>query len=158
MSRTHGQAGTRAHIAWLNMKARCSKPNLRAANRYIGRGIRVDPAFSTFEGFYKHLGQCPDGYTLERIDNDGHYEPGNVKWATMDEQRRNRSDNRRLAFNGENLTLAEWAGRTGISLGTIWARLARGWDPVKTLTAPLVSLSESGRTGAHARWHNRGII
>lgn len=77
--------------AWDNMKRRCNNPNAPAYPNYGGRGIRVTPEWlDDFQAFYDHVGPRPaGGYSLDRIDNDGDYEPGNVRWATAVEQVRN---------------------------------------------------------------------
>lgn len=78
------------------MKARCSDSSLREWPRYGGRGIRVcDEWQHDFVSFLKHIGPKPSAeYSVDRIDNDGNYEPGNVRWATASEQARNRSSRR----------------------------------------------------------------
>lgn len=84
------------------------------------------------------MGECPPGYTLERIDNDGNYEPSNCRWATTDEQRRNRSDNRLLGFRGESMIAEDWAIRTGIPSVRIRARIDNlGWSVERALTEPI---------------------
>lgn len=72
---------------WAQMMARCYKPHHHAFKNYGGRGIRVFPAWHDFENFFKDVGRCPwPGLSLDRIDNDGDYEPGNVRWATARQQ------------------------------------------------------------------------
>lgn len=117
------------------MLRRCANPRRVEYARYGGRGIRVCKRWrASFAAFLEDVGQRPDGGTLERIDNDGHYEPGNVVWATRTEQANNRRSNRRITFSGETRTLIQWARLTGIGYNTIKERLNRGWTPEKALT------------------------
>ena len=88
---THGMEGTPEYHSWQAMKARSLNPNNPAYPRYGGRGITVWPGWvHDFVAFYEHIGPRPPGHSLDRIDNDGNYEPGNVRWATASEQAFNR--------------------------------------------------------------------
>lgn len=121
------------------MVRRCTQPNNSAYRNYGARGVQVAEVFLTFEGFLKEVGERPGpGYSLERLDNNGHYEPGNVVWATKKTQQRNRRTNHKLTFNGQTLTIAEWAEVTGLRFGTILSRLRYGWSVQKTLASPLL--------------------
>lgn len=83
----HGEEGTREYETYGNAKQRCTNPRTIGWRYYGGRGIRF--LFARYEDFIACLGPRPQGMTLDRINNDGHYEPGNVRWATRSEQRRN---------------------------------------------------------------------
>ena len=110
------------------MKARCLNPKSPNFHNYGGRGIRVHgPWIQSFKVFLNDVGRRPSrDHTIDRIDNDGHYEPGNVKWSTGVEQGERRRDNRTLTFCGETLTLIQWARRIGISHACLSMRLYRG--------------------------------
>lgn len=86
----HGKHLDRIYIAWHNMKARCYQLSCSEYENYGGRGITVCDRWMNFENFYKDMGDPPKGKSLDRIDNDGNYEPGNCKWSTPKEQANNR--------------------------------------------------------------------
>jgi hypothetical protein len=140
------------YAAWANMKARCSNPKNNTYKHYGGRGIFVDESLSTFEGFLTALGKAPLGTSLDRIDNNGPYAVGNVRWADKLTQMSNRRANRLLTYNGESKTLAEWSRTLGISLQTIWARLNYGHSVERALSTKLLSAQEASALGHKARW------
>lgn len=123
-----------------NMLQRCENPKNKSYKNYGGRGILVCAEWHDVSVFYKwamESGYRPD-LTIERIDNDGNYEPKNCRWATIKEQSNNRRNNHFLEFNGENHTISEWSEIVGIPRAVIDARLDRGWNTEKVLTAPVI--------------------
>lgn len=142
----HGMRYTRIYGIWKAMKQRCFDSNCRNFSKYGGKGITVCHEWKeSFQTFYEWA--ISNGYsdclTIDRIDVNGNYEPSNCRWATQKKQQNNRSNNRILEFNGVCHTLAEWAEITGISKGTIWARLKCGWTTEKALTTiPIIGTNQ----------------
>lgn len=126
-----------SRTAWGQMIARCYDPENPKYKNYGARGIRVCDRWICYRLFLEDMGPRPDGKTLNRIDNDGNYDPGNCEWATYREQAQNRSDNCNITFNGETLCLTEWERRTGIYRKTIEKRLLLGWSIEDCLTKPV---------------------
>jgi hypothetical protein len=121
------------------MKDRCLNQNNREYHNYGGRGISVyDPWIHSFEEWYVHMGYPPSPeHSIERINNNGNYEPGNVKWATREEQSLNKRTNHLIEFNGKTQTLSQWADELGISIQTLSSRFRYGWSIPKILTTPI---------------------
>lgn len=93
MTRTHGMSRTPIYVLWTGIVQRTTNPNHHAYKHYGGRGITLCKEWRhDFAAFYAHVGDRPEGKTLDRIDNDRGYEPGNVRWATPAEQRANRRE------------------------------------------------------------------
>jgi hypothetical protein len=138
-SKTHGMFGTPEYGSWTSMIQRCCNPKAKGYHNYGGRGIRICAEWrASFQAFFAHVGRRPSpDHSIDRIDNEGHYEPGNVKWATDREQNSHRRDSRVIVFQGTSLTLIEWSRRLGMDDGTIASRLRRGWTVEDALTKPL---------------------
>lgn len=119
------------YLAWQDMLKRCHSGELRFFASYGGRGITVcDEWRHDFAAFRDHIGPKPSpAHSLDRIDNDRGYEPGNVRWATRSEQMRNTRQTIFITHNGETHCAIEWAHRTGIHKATIRARFHRGLPP-----------------------------
>lgn len=132
----HGRSRTGEYISYHHAKARCSDPNQHNYNNYGGRGIEF--RFNSFEEFLEHLGPRPSsGHSLDRFpDNNGHYESGNVRWATSALQCRNKRDNRYLEIDGITQTFTDWAIKFGIRPGTAFRRDACGWCPTCAVSLP----------------------
>jgi hypothetical protein len=117
------------YFAWNSMRNRCHNPNNPSYHNYGGRGIGVCDEWASYDQFLADVGRRPsEKHTLDRINNDGHYEPSNVRWATRSEQSRNRRVIRLLTYQDETRPLYEWAEALGINGSTIFTRLARGYS------------------------------
>lgn len=144
--KTHGMTRTRLYEEWKGIKFRCYNPKCAEYDRYGGRGITICPEWlHSFESFrdWALANGYQDNLTIERKDNDGPYNPDNCQWITHKDQQRNRSNNRRITYNGETKTLSQWAEETGIPYSTLRARLDHGWSIERSL------LTSVDKTRAH---------
>jgi len=136
---THGLTRSPEYRAWRSMRCRCYRVTDPSYQWYGGRGISVCQRWrESFLAFLADVGPRPSPrHSVDRIDNDGNYEPANCRWATTREQKANVSWNRHLTYNGETRNISEWARQTGISSSTIRIRLDRlGWTIEDALTTP----------------------
>lgn len=138
-TKSNDYKGSREYKTWQNIKSRCFLPNNPAYKNYGGRGIVMDPEWrSSYAAFLSHVGRSPSNtHTLDRIDNDKGYFPGNVRWATRKEQCNNCRSNRILDFNGEKMTVSQWADLVGLPQKTIRSRLKYGWTIEQALRTPV---------------------
>ena len=133
--RKHGDCYTVEYWAYQGAKSRCHNPNESYYKHYGGRGIEF--RFESYEQFFAEIGRKPSPtHSLDRIDVNGHYEIGNVRWATPGEQARNKRRQRFLTFNGDTRCIPEWAQILSITAQRIYHRLRRGWCDVCSLTQP----------------------
>ena len=155
---TQGVKHNRLYNRWRSIKQRCTDPNSAAYHRYGGRGITMHPEWAAdFAAFLRDVGDPPNSYdTLERIDNDGGYIPGNLRWATRKEQANNRSTNAVITWRGDTRTLMEWAEHLGWKYGLIatrWKKGLRGdalFEPSKNVRD--VPVTFRGRTQTLREW------
>lgn len=129
--------------SWCSMLHRCLNSHASDYFRYGGRGIEVCEQWQeSFATFLADMGERPIGRTLDRIDNNGNYEPGNCRWATNQEQTNNKRNLVLLCFDNRTQSIAGWARDLGWSESCIRERLARGLSIETTLTIPLIPCSE----------------
>lgn len=135
---SHGLRRVAEYGVWNMMIQRCTNPRNRSYKNYGGRGIEVcERWLGSFGNFYADMGPRPSNkYSIERIDNNKPYGPDNCRWATMNEQARNRSNNHFVDFDGERKTIAEWSEITGLTPHLIHQRISLGWDIRRALTTP----------------------
>lgn len=139
---SHGAASKhspnyRTHGIWRGMLSRCESAHGKNFKDYVQRGIKVCDEWKSFDNFLRDMGVAPDGLSIERIDNNGNYEPGNCRWATRKEQQNNTRSNRIVLLHGEKMTLTQVAERAGISRAVVAARLARGWSIERAIETPV---------------------
>lgn len=148
---THGMSRTVEYRVWRGIKERCLNPNSPQYFRYGGRGITMHGGWvDDFPAFFAHVGYRPKNTdSIERIDNNKGYEPGNVKWDSKKAQARNRRDNVLLTFHDETMTLIEWSERTGFSHAVLSQRIKRGMTVEQALTTPLMKIYKN-KKGKHA--------
>lgn len=131
----HGHAPhrneTKTYRAWSQAKARCINPKNRVYSRYGGRGIKMCNAWLTsFDAFLGDMGIAPVGLSLDRIDNNGDYEPGNCRWATRAQQMANKENSRSVMYDGEWIGLRAYSGIRGVDYEKLRYRVRSGIDPV----------------------------
>lgn len=149
--KTHGKSFTPEYRAWASMRSRCRNPKHAMYPDYGGRGIRVSERWDSFENFYADMGARPPSGTLDRINNDGNYEPKNCRWASMLVQDNNKRNNRPVEWKGERKTIPEWARQFGKSPRQVRKRFAAGWTLEEALTR------ESSQGQRQSTWRNDGV-
>lgn len=122
---THGLTQSRVYVIWKGMHQRCGNPKAHAYLNYGGRGIRVCERWQIFENFLEDMGHPPSRHSLERCDNNGHYELGNCRWATQVDQLNNRRNNHVLEAFGKKQTVTQWGQEYSIPVTTLKNRIYR---------------------------------
>lgn len=133
---THGHRHDKIYGVWKTMKSRCYNPNVECYNRYGGRRITIcDEWLNSFEAFYKWSVKngYQEGLTIDRINNDGNYEPNNCRWTDRIVQANNRRTNRKLEYKEITQNLSEWNESTNLPVDL---RLRRGWDLDRAMNEP----------------------
>ncbi len=145
---THGHTvrgrSSKVYSVWRAMVQRCTNNSYKQWENYGGRGIRVCERWLKFENFLEDMGDKPEGYQIDRIDNDGGYFKENCRWATRRQNNRNKRSNRLITFDGKTQCLTEWAEEIGICLETICKRFQLGWSAEEVLT---ISVGKRGKNG-----------
>ncbi len=136
-STKHGKHNNSEYRIYHGMISRCYNKENRAYPEWGGRGIRVcDRWLKSFEDFYADMGQRPKGFVIDRIDNDGNYDPKNCRWASMKESNRNKRNNRTITISGVSKVIPEWSELSGVPPSTIIGRLKRGWNNIDAVFQP----------------------
>ncbi len=140
---THGLSYHPLYDTWSSMRSRCLNPNKDNYKHYGGRGVMFYPAWvnspSAFIDWVEsNIGERPSPkHTIDRIDNErGHYFPGNLRWATQEQQTNNTRGNRWITYQGRTQTLPQWCRELGLSVERTRARLSYGWTVEQAFTTP----------------------
>jgi hypothetical protein len=152
--------GSTLHVIWRNMLARCHDPRSKDYPRYGARGIAVCPEWRGALGvraFVAHIGPRPSrAHTVDRVDNDRGYEPGNVRWATGEEQHNNRRDNVLVEHDGQRKTISQWSRVYNLPRQLIAMRIRTGWVPTLAVSTPKgVSMAAAHDAAGLARTSSR---
>lgn len=125
------------HQCWRDMRQRCNNPNSRRFYTHGGRGIKVCKEWEeSYENFVSDMGHKPNGYTIDRIDNDKGYSKDNCRWATPKEQAQNRRTNVNLTYKNKTLNLQQWSELVGITFATFSKRV-KNWGIERAVETPL---------------------
>lgn len=141
-----GTSRSRLKRIWSKMKSRCYSPKVYNYHRYGGRGITVcDEWKDNFQAFYDWAiaNGYADDLTIDRIDNDGNYEPNNCRWATMKEQANNKSNNVRITYKGKTQDIKQWSEELGIAYTTLFIRIHNGWPVEKAFFEPVKEVANN---------------
>ncbi|MEI6296219.1 MAG: hypothetical protein WCO84_01055 [bacterium] len=139
---THGLTNTRLNSIWCSMLTRCSNINSKSYDNYGGRGITICNEWKTdFLVFYNWAmeNNYSQDLTLDRIDNNGNYEPENCRWATTEQQMNNTRHNVFLELDGKKMTVAQWSKYLGINVYTLWSRIKSGWNVQDIINCPVLN-------------------
>jgi hypothetical protein len=139
-NRKHGYATGKPaeYSTWRNMRVRCNLATNEHYPDYGGRGIKVCDRWADFLAFLQDMGPRPSSrHTIDRIDVNGNYEPGNCRWATPKEQCRNRRNNTRLTYASVTLTAVEWSEKLGGTRHVVAKRIQNGWSVERAVTTPI---------------------
>lgn len=132
---THGLSGTRTYRIWKDVVRRAL--GRKSRDLYAERGITICERWRSYENFLHDMGECPPGLSIDRIDNDGSYEPGNCRWATAKEQNRNKRSTIIVNYKGQDIPLRELAERQNISARALRYRIVElGWSAEKAVETP----------------------
>lgn len=125
-------------MSWQSAKNRCANPNARNYRYYGGRGIQMCERWKgSFAAFISDMGLPSLGQSLDRIDNNGDYEPDNCRWATQLEQQQNMRKNVLLTLDGRTQCVSAWAREYGMDVNAFYNRLRLGWEMRRALTQPV---------------------
>lgn len=133
---SQGSRPSPTYISWAGAKARCFNVKNKRFADYGGRGITMcDRWRDSFEAFLADMGERPKGTSIDRIDNDGHYEPGNCRWARKGQQNGNVRGRTRITYDGQAYSISEFATLMKVDFGNLYYRIKAGHDPLQAVAA-----------------------
>lgn len=133
--RIHGMTLTNTYRSWGGMKQRCNNPNNEKYGIYGGAGITVcDEWNKSFDNFFKDMGECPKGMSIDRIDVTKGYYKDNCRWATQKQQQNNRSNNVIITVGEVPMTMSEYCQKHGLNSDKVQQRLKRGWSQERAVS------------------------
>jgi hypothetical protein len=132
---------TKEYTSWCHIKYRCYNKNCKQYDRYGGMGIGMDKKWArSFIAFFEYIGLAPTPkHSIDRIDNDGGYVPGNIRWATDRQQSNNRRHVEKITFKGKVGSLAQHCRWNNLVYGTLKWRRLQGWTTLEALEHYAVS-------------------
>ena len=135
MNIKHGDRYTRLYDIWRGIKSRCYTQSSTSYKNYGLRGVKMCDEWLDYQTFKRWAlaNGYKDNLTIDRIDVNGDYTPNNCRWVSYKENSNNKRNNRYIEYNGKIKTLTEWAEEYHIKVGTLWARLNKGWTIEKAL-------------------------
>lgn len=135
---SHGESNSKEYKSWYSIKQRCTNPKSKHYRHYGGRGIKMCSQWhNSFIAFLRDMGKAPSiTHSIDRVNNNGNYEPSNCRWATVKEQMNNMSTNRLIEFKGETKTMAQWCEYLNLNYKKIKARFGRNWTIQRALETP----------------------
>lgn len=162
LNKKHGMSKTKLYSVYYAMRQRCESTYDKQYKWYGERGIKVCDEWLDFQSFYDWTMESgyKEGLTLDRINNNGNYEPSNCRWVDWKTQQNNRRSNHLIEYDGQTHTIAEWGDILNISPFLISCRLRRGWSEEKALISPTRPqlLTINGITKPLFEWaHQNGI-
>ena len=141
-TKKHGEGNvgqtTPEYKTWVALRSRCLSNTNRSYPQYGGRGITVCARWNSYENFLHDMGRKPSPrHSIDRIDNNGNYEPSNCKWSTKKEQASNRRNSHFVLVNNKKMTVSEFARSMKINPQTLEARLKKGWTVERIMNTPV---------------------
>jgi len=160
---THGDSSSREYGIWTGIKSRCLNPKVKSFKHYGERGISIcDRWLNSFDAFLKDMGRSPtDKHSIDRIDNDGNYEPNNCRWATYSEQARNKRNFSKsvgvilVSINGETKSVPDWCKHYKCTLPSAYLRLRQGLKGEAIFKTRRMQLTMNGITDTTGGWAAR---